>query len=244
MAPNNQPQDTASKVIELERLIKQVRDRVGNVSAFVGQGGLTIGDNGALRMVDDAGVEILYLGPDAQGNQVLRIKRDGGSYVLYTAFTSNGNQYWRMTDRFNRELFSDDATTGGMARPYLPVQLFAKFSMAASSLYSYMNVAVSSLAAETTLWEGRIGLVSHPYFSLSGIWGTASGTNSTIFRARVNGTEAGTWTSTTLENNMKGPFYAGTWLGLQEVPVTITAIATGSGAVACQPFNWTQRQSP
>jgi hypothetical protein len=244
MAATNQPQDQASTILALQRELRTLRDRVGNISAYIGQGGLTIGDSGALRMVDTNGVEIVYFGPDSQGRQVLRIRRDGGSTVLYTQFTSYGTQYWRLTDRFTRELFSDDTVSGGMARPYLPVPLYPKFSMAASSTFSYMNLAVTSLVAETTLWEGRIALVSHPFLSVAGIWGAASGTNSTIYRVRVNGTEVGTWTSTALENASKGPFSITTWLGLQDVPVTITAIGTGTGLVACQPYHLTQRQTP
>ncbi|HWO58977.1 MAG TPA: hypothetical protein VNO31_02890 [Umezawaea sp.] len=243
MGQVNSTSNIFDRLKTIERRINEVYKKVGLSSATITKGGLTLLADAFLRMADDAGIEVVYFGPDNLGRQVIRIKREGGSNVFFTGFTVSGDQFWRLTDRFNREVVSDDTATGGMARPYLPVQFFPSFTMAAG-LHSYMNLAASSITAETQLWEGRIGLVSHPYFVISGVWGTASGTNTTIYRVRVTGTEVATWTSNSLENNTKGPFLMAAYLGLQNVKVTLTAEATGSGNVACQVLNFIQRQTP
>lgn len=233
------------RIKRLERTVAEQFKKIGLSSARIDSGGLTLTNDAFFRLVDDLGVEIVYFGPDSLGRQIIRIRREGGGDVMWTGFTSGGTQFWRLTDRFNRELFSDDTITGGMARPYLPVQMFPKFSMAASSVYAYLNLPAASVAAETTLWEGRIGLVSHPYFTLAGIWGQASGSNSTIYRVRITGTQVATFTvGAALENNTKGPYSMSAYLGLPEVQVTVTAEATGTGNVACQLYNFTQRQTP
>lgn len=243
MAPTNQPEGEGSRMRRLEREIKALRDRVGLSSATIRAGGLTLLDDAFLRVVDDLGVEIVYFGPDSQGRQIIRLRREGGSDVMWTGFTTTGNQFWRLTDRFNRELFSDDTENGGIARPWLDITLYPKFSVGASSVYSYMNLPVTSVTTETTLWEGRIPMVTHPFLVVSGTFGQASGSNSSTYRLKLNGVTVGTWSETTIVNVNRGPFLVSSSLGLANVPVTITAEATGTGNIGCQIYSLYQRQT-
>lgn len=243
MALNNQSSNLLDQIKDLRRQIEELRKSSGLSSAILRGGGLTLLDDSFLRMVDETGVEIVYFGPDGSGRQIMRIRREGGSDVMWTGFTLAGNQFWRLTDRFNRELFSDDTENGGIARPWLDITLYPKFSVAASSVYSYMNLPVASVTTETTVWEGRIPMVTHPFLVVSGTFGQASGSNSSTYRLKVNGVTVGTWAETTVVNVNRGPYNVASSLGLANVPVTITAEATGTGNIGCQIYSLYQRQT-
>lgn len=238
-----QPGNLLNRLKQLERRVTEIYKKVGIASAVIRQGGLTLLDDAFFRMVDDNGVEIVYFGPDGSGRQIIRIRREGGSDVMWTGFTSAGNQFWRLTDRFNRELFSDDTENGGIARPWLSVPLYPKFTVAASSVYSYMNLPVASVAAETTLWEGRIPMVTHPFMVVTGVFGQASGSNSSTYRLKLNGVTVGTWAETTIVNANRGPYNVAASLGLANVPVEVTAVAAGTGNIGCQIYSLYQRQT-
>lgn len=237
------PSNVLERLKTVEKRLAEMFKKVGISSAIISSGGLTLLEDAFLRMVDGDDTEILYFGPDELGRQIIRIRREGGSDVLWTGFTGAGNQFWRLADRFNRELISDDTESGGIARPWLSVPAFPLFSMAASSVYSYLNLPAASVASETTLWEGRIPLVSHPRLSVSGIWGQASGSNSTTYRLKLNGNLVGSWVSTTIENSAKGPFDIDASLDQSNLPVTLTAQATGTGNIACQIYGLWMRQT-
>lgn len=232
------------RIKRLERTVAEQFKKVGLSSARIDTGGLTLTNDAFFRMVDDLGVEIVYFGPDELGRQIIRIRREGGSDIFWTGFTLAGNQFWRLTDRFtNRELFSDDTENGGIARPWLSVPMFALFSMAASSVYAYMNVPIATIASETLLWEGRIPLVSHPRLSISGIWGQAAGTNTSTYNLYVGGTLVGTWNSTSLENGSHGPFDIDAKLDQSNTVVQLKAVASGTGLVAAQVLGCWLRQT-
>lgn len=242
MAPINQPADLLSQVQDLRRQLDELRRTVGLSSATINRGGLSLLNDAFLKMVNSTGVQVLYFGPDESGRQIIRIRREGGSDVLWTGFTVNGNQFWRLTDRFgNRELFSDDTENGGIGRPWFSIPMTPLFSM--SGVWSYWNLPVASVTSETTLWKGRIPLVAHSHLSISGLWGAASGTNSSTYRVRLNGTEVGTWSATTLENSSKGPWNIASYLDQQQVEVDVSIVATGTGNVACDTRGLTMRQT-
>jgi hypothetical protein len=239
-----QPGNLLDRLKRVEQRIAEIYKKVGIASAVIRAGGLTLLDDAFFRMVDDNDVEIVYFGPDSLGRQIIRLRREGGGDVMWTGYTLAGNQFWRLSDRFNRELFSDDTENGGIARPWLAIPLYPKFSMAASSVYSYMNLPVASVTTETTLWEGRIPMVTHPFLTVTGVFGQASGTNSSTYRLKLNGVTVGTWAETTIVNADRGPFNVASSLGAADVPVTITAQATGTGNVGCQIYSLYQRQTP
>ncbi|WP_154697074.1 hypothetical protein [Lentzea guizhouensis] len=231
------------RIKHIEAELKRLRSSIGLSSATITRGGLTLLNDAFLRMVDTDETEIVYIGPDSQGRQIIRIRREGGGDVMWTGFSVAGNQFWRLTDRFNREIISDDTEVGGIARPWLAIPLYPKFTMAASAVHSYMNLPVASVVTETTLWEGRIPMVTHPYMVVSGIFGQATGSNTSTYRLKVNGTTVGTWAETSVVNVNRGPFYVAASLSQSNVPVTITAEATGSGNIGCQVYSLYQRQT-
>jgi hypothetical protein len=238
-----QPGNTLERLKNLEQRVTEMFKKIGLASATIRSGGLTLLDDAYFRVVDDNDVEIVYFGPDDQGRQIIRIRREGGGDVMWTGFTLAGNQFWRLTDRFNGELFSDDTENGGIARPWLATPLYPKFTVAASSVYSYMNLPVASVASETTLWEGRISMVTHPFMVVTGVFGQASGSNSSTYRLKLNGVTVGTWNETTIVNANRGPYNVAASLGLANVPVEVTAVASGTGNIGCQIYSLYQRQT-
>jgi len=241
----NQPANLLDRIKRLERQVQEQFKKISLTNARIDRGGLTLTNDAFFRMVDDLGVEIVYFGPDNLGRQIIRIRREGGSDVMWTGFTAGGSQFWRLTDRFNRELFSDDTVTGGIARPWMSVPMYALFSMAASSVYAYMNLPVASVTTETILWQGRIPMVTHPYMTCSGIFGQAIGANTSTYNLKlgVGATVVGTWSETTITNVSRGPFNVSAFLGQPDVPVVLTATASGTGSIACQVYSLYQRQT-
>lgn len=239
----NQPQDLLTRVRDLERQVREAYKKSGLSSTHISKGGLTLSGDAYLKMIDDLDVEILYIGPDTNGKQTIRIRREGGSDIFYSAFTGGGAQFWKLTDRFNRQLVSDDPDAGGLARPWLSVDLYPLFSMAASSVYAYMNLPVASVTSETVLWEGRLPLAAQPAIQVAGVWGQASGTNSATYRLKVGSTTVGTWSTGALENSAKGPYDIAAFLEQADVPVQLTVTASGTGNVAAHAAGCWTRQS-
>lgn len=122
MGQVNQPSNLLDRIKRLEQQYQQLWKAIGLTSATIERGGLTLLNDAYIRMVDDNGDEIVYIGPDGTGQQIIRIRREGGGTVLYTYTLAGGNQYWALTDAHENILVSDDAvTTQGLARPYIPL---------------------------------------------------------------------------------------------------------------------------
>jgi hypothetical protein len=192
-----------------------------------------------------SGTRLLYVGPDATGRQVFEIRRDNGTLVERVVSIVSGQQYWALYDRQNNILFSDDSVSGyGIASPWISFPMYEQFTMAQNIVYQYMSLPTTSVAAETTLWEGRIPLMLHGFVGVSGVWGAAIGTNTSTYRLKLNGTTVGTWNQSTLVVSNPGPFDAHTFINTQWIAVTLTCIATsGTGNVACQVYAATCRGS-
>lgn len=248
MGQVNQPSNYLDRIKRLERQFQQLWKAIGLTSATIEKGGLTLLNDAFIRMVDDNDDEIVYIGPDDQGKQIISIRREGGSWVLYTYTAVGGLQFWALTDNLGRIIVSDDAESGtGLARPWLPVILYPKFVPAtgddtAGETYSYANLGVTKIAGETELWEGR-ATISHPFITVDGTWGQASGSNSGTYRLRVNGDVVGTWNTTTLQTAQQGPFDVSAYIGLDFATVKITLSASGTGNIACSPWGCYLRQS-
>lgn len=127
---------------------------------------------------------------------------------------------------------------GGMARPWIPIVLYPRFAVAAG-LFTAMSRAVD--VTERVLWEGSIGYLSHPSIQVTGMWGSASGTNTTRYQLKVNSTVVGTWdVATAAAKDTRGPYSLLTVadIGDTDVPVELTAqTLSGAGDYACQPFS-------
>jgi hypothetical protein len=134
---------------------------------------------------------------------------------------------------------------GGWAEPWFPIPMYPKFEQVDTGVFGFMSTAVN--VAEQTLWEGRIGYVSHPYIGVDLQGGAATGTNSTRYRVKVNGTTAATY-------DLTGPAFfggpvlvkgvGGVNIRSQNVPITVTAQSlSGSGTYTCQVWGMHMRQS-
>lgn len=223
------------KIRDLEAQIEELRAARSGEAMSVGSGGITINDDGFLRMVDDNEKLVVYFGPDDAGRQVIRLQREGGKLVLYTGWAGS-TQFWALTDREGRVSFSDDALAGkGLARPWLPVYLTPTYvpSTPAVGVTGTWCLDSTQVATEVGLWEGRAS-ITHPWIQVDGVWGHATGSGTVTYRLKVNGTQVGTWTATSGVVSRQGPFSVANWVGYDWSPVTVTAEqATGSGAVRC-----------
>ncbi|CAL9607818.1 hypothetical protein SUDANB95_05526 [Actinosynnema sp. ALI-1.44] len=122
MVNTNQNSNQLDQIRELRREVAELRKNVGLSSAVLRRGGLTFLDDAFLRMLDDLGVEILYLGPDGSGKQMVRLRREGGADILFTYAAVNGVQFWALTDAISNIIMSDDAVAEqGIARPSLGI---------------------------------------------------------------------------------------------------------------------------
>jgi hypothetical protein len=205
-------------------------------SAAVGSGGLRVHSDGFIRVESGFGHDTFYAGPSAYtGKQVTVLRRHTGSVVFATfVHVPTGEQFWAALDRNGNILLSDDASSGvGLASPWLSIAMYPLFSMGAG-VYSYMNLPVASVASETVLWTGRIPEMKHGFVGIDGVWGQASGSNSSTYRLKLNGTQVGTWGATGLEVGSKGPFNANAFINQQWVGVDLTVQASGTGSVAAQ----------
>jgi hypothetical protein len=238
--------------VTLEDLLSTILGRLNEdqrrtlYSAVISAGGLTVQDGGAISVRLDSGVQIFhagpltYLGTPYQG---VMMRRADGTPIFYT-FPVGGdpnNIAWAFFDQASREIISSDALTGGLARPWIPVYMVPKLAMAAGT-FSYYNLAVS--ASEVQLWEGRIPFVSHPFIEVDGVWGQASGSNSTTYRLKVNGATVGSWVvSGGLVNNRRGPFDISTLLNTTWASIELTVQSTGTGVQACHVVGCSMRQT-
>lgn len=233
----NEPSNLLDRMVKLERGLEAVRKLAGLTSAIISRGGLTLLNDSFIKMISSLGFQILYIGPGSvAGKQIIEIRRHNGSLVFATTVhMPNGEQFWALTDRGGRILISDDADSGvGLASPWFSVPLYPYFSMAASSTWPYMNLPVASVTSETVLWSGRIPQMLHGFVGIDGVWGQASGSNSSTYKLKLNGTTVGTWSPPALEVAAKGPFNANAFIGQQWVGVDLTVQASGTGNVACQ----------
>lgn len=242
VAPGVVPKDTSS----LEALIARILGRMSEdqrrtlYSAVISAGGLTVQDDGFITLINSDGLQVLYIGPGPapdHRHQVI-IHRGDGSYVLTSLNSGPGTKVrWALQDRAGHFIVQDDQDAdSGLAKPWLDVTLYPLFSMAASTVYGYLNLPVS--ATERTLWTGQIPHVSHPRLQVAGIFGQASGSNANTFRLREvggGGAVIGTWSTTT------GQLLNDVWVFDVEslydrvgLPVDLTVQSSGSGNVACQ----------
>jgi hypothetical protein len=231
---------------QIERLEQEVaqlrRDQEESLrktleSAAVGSGGLRVHSGGVIRVESGFGHDTFYAGPSAYtGKQVTVLRRHTGSIVFATfVHVPTGEQFWAALDRSGNILLSDDAQSGvGLANPWLPIVMQPLFSMAQNSVYSYMSLPVASVTSETTLWSGRIPQMHHGFVGIDGVWGQASGSNSSTYKLKLNGTQVGTWNATGLQVASKGPFNANSYINQQWISVDLTVQASGTGNVAAQ----------
>jgi hypothetical protein len=244
MGQINLPDNWIDKVRDLQRQIDDVRAAVGLASATITKGGLKLLQGAFLSMVNASGIEVFYVGPDGNGFQGIQMHRRTGSVVFTVQRdATSGDDFWALWEKGGHIVVSDDIQSGGLARPWLHIPMYALFSMAATSVYGYMNLPVSSVTTETDLWKGRIPLVLHPRIGLEGIWGAASGSNSSTYKLYVDNVVVGTWNETGIVDGVRGPFDISTLIERTDVQVKVTVTASGTGSVACQVYSCYTRQT-
>ncbi|GKQ35662.1 hypothetical protein [Streptomyces sp. A012304] len=196
------PEDIIDRLTQMERRIQQLStavnnrpalNQVTNGSVHVNGGVLEV-SNGAVEIVD--GASLLVQGPNLpaptlrvgtwDGSEYgMEIHRQTGSLAmtLYNGDgTSGSKQPLRIYDSANREIISDDITTGGLARPWMvmvPPQDVALSRGPQTTSTSWTTIAMSY----NTVWQ--------PKMRLRMTTGVSSGAAGQI-RVLVNGTQWGT----------------------------------------------------
>lgn len=246
--PSDQiPPDAAAlmrRLDEMERRLSEGSAARAAESTTIGQGGLVVKSGGEFSVMHETtNAWVMHTGKGASDKYFVTLRRDDGSVVLEVSTTPSGDQFCTLRDRANRILYADDANSGvGMARPWLPVVMYCKVGMAAG-VFNYVNFTASG--TEQQIWEGRVPLVSHPWIAVDGIWGQASGTNTTTYRLKVvGGATLGSWSvGGGLANDVRGPYNIQPYIEQNWLPIQLTAQSTGTGLVACQINGCTLRQS-
>ncbi|MCP2261091.1 hypothetical protein LX15_004811 [Streptoalloteichus tenebrarius] len=259
MGQINQPATLLDRIRRLEQELAEVRKKVGLSSAVVSRGGLTIKDNGHLRVLDSAGVERFFIGAGSPNlpngdSQPLFIVRDGSGrrrLAVYDPVTADGYEpvFW-VWDHIGHVAFTTDRN-GGVAEPWTAVPLYPQFEMGHSSHHvGYTMLPVSALTTGPVVWEGWIGKVSHPRLQILGYWGRATGTSpvSVTYEVRVghDQTVVGSWVSTGIETALYGPWDISPWLSHTNIPVRLSIRATSGDAtdmVAVQVLSCWMRQT-
>jgi hypothetical protein len=231
-------------------LIEQRFARIEQELAALRQKPLTNG--GAISIKAPNGVTTFLSGPNgmplADGSpQWMTVIRDYGNVARFAVYDPEPiidgfQQATYMWDHLGGILFTSDKN-GGIAEPWLPVVMYPKFSPP-SGLYSYRARPVDG--TERSLWEGRIGYLSHPRIQVDGVWGPASGTNTTRYKLKMNGTIVGQWDVAGLSLNVQGPFDTTVGAALRSTNVGIELTAqtlSGTGDYACQVWACYQRQT-
>lgn len=240
MGAVNHPEDYGSKLRDLERQLREIRDRVGNISAFIGQGGLTIGDNGALSMKDASGVERFFVGlradiplPDGSPQPVLIVRDSTGivRFAIYDPDAASGYQpvVW-IIDHLGQVVFTTDMN-GGAAEPWIPVPLYRQFHDSAfpDAAGTTETLPVSACNGGV-VWEGRIGKVSHPRIQYDANLGRVTGVSGNpTYTFHVGGTQLDSFNVTGFGANLRGPFDISDKLGDTNVVVQLKCSATGTG---------------
>lgn len=237
----NQPTNLPDRVSRLERAVEAVRKLAGLTSAIISRGGLTLLNDSFIKMVDDMGTQVLYIGPDADGKQIYILKRENGSVVLESRYFA-GQPFFAMRDQNNVILFSDNAAgVGGMARPWLTVamtQMFRDRSAAGvlnptGEVFGYHLVDNTVVNSEVVMWRGNASIL-HKFMEVRGLFGYAVGTNVPTYKLNLNGTTVGTWTQNSAPLRLTTPRYdVSAYLDLNDVLVEVTCQAPGAGATAC-----------
>ncbi|UUV29148.1 hypothetical protein NQK81_30800 [Amycolatopsis roodepoortensis] len=244
MGQLNQPSNLVDRVSKLERALEAFRKLSGLTSAIIRRGGITLLDDSFLKVVDDQGTRILYIGPNSEGKQVFALRRENGTVILQGDYFA-GEPFFAMRDQNNVILFSDNAAgLGGMARPWLPIPMYPKFVMESDVppnpelgfTYDYMYIDNTQLASEKILWQGRASVL-HKFVELRVVTGRAiGGSHVPRYRLKFNGTTVGQWTDIGLSNVIRGPYDISEWLDQNDVSVQLTCSLDtgGAGSTACQ----------
>jgi len=229
------PNFLMAQLNDLRRQIEELRSAKTAESTTVRGGTIDVRDSSG-NVIAQIGLVPSIFGPDTASGFTLR--RPGGNRVLH--YEAPG--WFSLYDTAGVTIVSDDIGAGqGLARPWIPVQLFQMFEQA---LPTTGNTGGATVAPGVLAkWEGRAS-VSHPWIEVDGIWGAASGTNTATYQVLLGGESVGSWNTTTGEVSRRGPFNVQKWMYQDwvKVEVAITA-SSGTGQVNIQPLGCYLRQT-
>lgn len=149
----------------LERISENERKTL--YSAVISSGGLTVQDGGSIQLRLANGVSIFYAGlltigdPPVVYNGII-MRRPDGTPIFYTfpIGTDPDVIAYRFVDRDNKEIFADDAATGGLARPWIPLAGVPVISTA---------IPMTTTAGFITVWSTGATAKQQPFVELAAL---------------------------------------------------------------------------
>lgn len=243
MVATPQPEDWGAQLDALQRRIEEM-ERKTLYSASIGSGGLTV-KGGFIRLVDDAGVERLYIGPSTFQQppgvtQPAFMVRDSSGRVRLGVYDAEPGAAYEPTvwifDDADHVAFTTDQQ-GGIAEPWLPVPMYPKFIPTNFTNSTNTDPCLPASACNGgAIWNGRIGKVSHPRIQFDITRGRVTGTNAVpTYSFYVNTNLIGTHSHTDYGPTLVGPFDISNLLGTANIVVEVRVSATGTGTdlIAC-----------
>ena len=244
MGQVNQESNLVGRVVRLEAFAEQIRKLAGNTSSIISRGGLSLINDSFLKIVDSDGKQRLFMGKQSYGggDQTIFVLRDQNEAVRFGLFDFNMLDGYSpaviIYDQLGHITYSTDSN-GGMAEPWVPVVLYPKtWPSTFLDTTGTDNTLPVSACNGNSVWEGRIGKVSHPRIQLDFIGGRVTGTTgSPTYTFVVNGVTLDTWSQTAYAGQIRGPFDISSLLTQQNiiVQVKVTATGTGTDRIAAQP---------
>lgn len=229
------PEDIIDRLTRMERRIQQLSTAVNGLPAL-NKGS---GDSGYLSVrAPDNGPEVFRVGKWSGSEFGLAIRRQTGSYALslYNGDgTSTSQQPLRLYDSAGREIFSDDISTGGLARPWL--------SMLPPQNTDYTRWPQTAATTWTTI-AMSYNVVWQPYMRLLVNTRASSGAAGYV-RVLVNGVPWGNTVTVPADFNYTGPVAADfASVFSTQIKVEVQAYVSGtSGTVYANPVLMHGRQT-
>lgn len=259
--PGSHSDPLVARVAALERALAALANKT-LFSASIGAGGISI-NGGEIDVNNGAAAHFFNVGPtgwvDGSGRQISAVTiADYLNNVIFgqvpatTVGNVGTNWFWTMLDSAANQVIATDGLSGvGLAYPFENIAMYPTWNGLGTggSPGSYSQVAASLITANTAMWTGRIGYVSHPAISIEGIWGKASGTTSAVsYRLLVGSTTFGPWTIAAGGGVVDAihQFDIHTMVGQLDVPVQVFAQSsvTSADSIACQVLGCHIRQTP
>ncbi|WP_367128335.1 hypothetical protein [Saccharothrix sp. HUAS TT1] len=240
MGQVNLPTNVLDQIRQLRQQFAEFRKNVGLSSAILRGGGVSLLEGAFLKMVDANDVLRLFI-----GGSVSTPMPDGTPQPVFIVNDGNGQNRFMILDPFpdldgyvpvvwikdhldNIVMTSD--RNGGMAEPWISVPMYPRAWPDAFLDSSGTNLTLPVSACNgSTVWEGRIGKVSHPRIQYDVVAGRVTGVSgSPTYTFVVNGTTLDTFATTGYGSNLRGPFDITSMLGGTNVSVQLKVSATGT----------------
>jgi hypothetical protein len=241
VAQNPVPSDNVwDYIAALERRVAAAEGRTLR-NVVIPEGGVTIRGSGGLTVTSEDGTNRVFAG----GSTNIPLS-DGSPQPMFAVYDGNGQQRFAVydplpavdgyvpvvwvRDHMGRVSITTDRN-GGLAEPWISVPMYPRFFPSAflDSTSTDPTLPVSACNGNT-VWEGRIGKVSHPRIQYDITAGRVTGSSGVpTYRFFVGGVELDSFSQTAQGGVLRGPLDISSQLGQTNVPVKITVSATGTG---------------